>query len=317
MVELSVIIPVYQAASCLEHLYERLTTVLASLDISYEIILIEDRSPDQSWQVLEGISKRDSRVHAFQLSRNFGQQAAITAGLTQCSGRYAVVMDCDLQDPPEVIPALYEQTRKGYDVVLARRNAKQHSLFRRFSSKLYFLLLNRVSLRPVNGEYGCFSIISRKVIDSFLTVKSQSRHYLLLLFWLGFTTVSVDYQHGERYSGPSSYTLSTLIKHGLEGLFFQANTLLRWIIYTGFGCSLLSLLLAVVLIAHYFLSYTLSGWTSLAVLILWVGGMLMISLGVIGLYIGQVFEQVKGQPLYIIDRKASHQEDTMQGITTG
>lgn len=307
MVDLSIVIPVYQTEHCLKPLHERLTAVLNTLGITYEIILIEDRSPDNSWQVLESMASQDSHIRAYQLSRNFGQQAAITAGLAKCSGQHALVMDCDLQDPPETIPELYQKALAGYDVVLARRKAKQHSFFRKFSSKLYFKLLNKITLRPIDGEYGCFSIISRKVIDSFLTIKAQNRHYLLILFWLGFNTASIEYKHAERYHGNSSYTLATLFKHGLEGLFFQSTTLLRWIIYIGFGCSVFSLFMALGIIIHYFLYSTLSGWTSLSVFILWVGGMLMISIGVIGIYIGQMFEQVKGQPLYVIDKEACAQ----------
>ena len=144
MVELSIVIPIYKAEGCLERLHERLTTVLSSTVPSYEIILIDDSSPDDCWSILKALAIQDTNIRAYRLSRNFGQHAAITAGLEQCQGRYAVVMDCDLQDPPEIIPQLYHQAIQGSEVVLARRKTKRHSFFRRTTSKLYFQLLNLI-----------------------------------------------------------------------------------------------------------------------------------------------------------------------------
>jgi glycosyltransferase involved in cell wall biosynthesis len=305
-IELSVVIPVYRAEACLRHLHERLTAVLNDLCVSYELLLIDDRSPDDSWAVLVSLAQLDSHVRAIRLSRNFGQHAAITAGLAECEGRFAIVMDCDLEDPPEVISSLYQKALQGNDVVLARRRANHHAVIRKITSRLYFQLLNQITTRPVNGYYGCFSLISRKVIDAFLTVKATNRHYLLIVLWLGFTTTSIDYEQEERYSGTSSYSLGTLIRHGMAGLFFQTTTLLQWIIYIGFTFSGLSVVMAITIIVRYFLYSALSGWTSLSVLILGMGGMLMVSLGVIGLYIGQIMEQVKGQPLYLIDTQTQH-----------
>ena len=303
MTEISVVIPVYGCEACLIALHQRLTESLKNLVSEYEIIFVDDCGKDNSWYILEDIAKQDHYVKVFRLSRNFGQHAAITAGLSQSLGNWVVVMDCDLQDPPENIPYLYEEAMKGFDIVLAKRKEKQHSGFRKLAAKLYFKILNFFSKSNLDGDYGSFSMISRKVVNSFLSIKDLERHYLLILQWLGFRTTSIEYKHGERYSGKSSYSLSNLINHALEGIFFQTTRLLRWIIYAGFFISSLGFLLSIYYIWQYFLHGSLPGWTSLAVLILIMSGFIIISIGVTGMYIGKIFEQVKERPLFIIDQK--------------
>ena len=301
MVEISVVVPVYGCRDSLRALHERLTAALRPLTPSYEIVLVDDCDRQGSWEVMAELARRDRAVKAFRLSRNFGQHAAITAGLAQCSGRWAVVMDCDLQDPPELIGELYRAAQAGSDVVLARRRRKRHSLFRRVAARAYFRLLRVLSLARLDGEFGTFSIISRKVIDAFLRFHDQDRHYLFILNWLGFRTATIEYEHAERHSGGSSYTLSALVRHALGGLFFQTTVLLRWIVYFGFWLSCAGFLLALYYVYMYFAHSVYPGFTSIAVLILLIGGFIIMSTGVTGLYIGKVFDQVKGRPLYVID----------------
>jgi glycosyltransferase involved in cell wall biosynthesis len=305
MIELSVVIPVYGCADCLEALYQRLTPVLQACTPSYEIILVDDRAPDGAWGVIRRLSEQDSRVRGLRLSRNFGQHAAITAGLAECAGERAVVMDCDLQDPPEAIPALYEQARAGRDIVLARRKRKKQSPFRQIAASLYFRALGAVSRHRFDGEYGAFSIISRPVIDAYLRFRDRDRHYLFILYWLGFDATAIDYEHAPRHSGKSSYSLRSLLSHALQGLVFQTTTLLRWIIYLGFLVSGAGAVLAGYLLYIYVARTPPPGWTSLAVLILMIGGFILISTGVTGLYIGKIFEQVKDRPLYVVDKRVN------------
>jgi glycosyltransferase involved in cell wall biosynthesis len=305
MIELSVVIPVYGCADCLEALYQRLTPVLQACTPSYEIILVDDRAPDGAWGVIRRLSEQDSRVRGLRLSRNFGQHAAITAGLAECAGERAVVMDCDLQDPPEAIPALYEQARAGRDIVLARRKRKKQSPFRQIAASLYFRALGAVSRHRFDGEYGAFSIISRPVIDAYLRFRDRDRHYLFILYWLGFDATAIDYEHAPRHSGKSSYSLRSLLSHALQGLVFQTTTLLRWIIYLGFLVSGAGAVLAGYLLYIYVARTPPPGWTSLAVLILVIGGFILISTGVTGLYIGKIFEQVKDRPLYVVDKRVN------------
>jgi glycosyltransferase involved in cell wall biosynthesis len=303
MVELSIVVPVYGCADCLQTLHQRLVRTLEGLVGSFEIVLVDDCARDGAWDLIRRLGEQDRRVRGIRLSRNFGQHAAITAGLAECTGERAVVMDCDLQDPPEAIASLLEAALAGHDIVLARRKRKQHSLFRRMAAAVYFRALGALSGRRFDGEFGAFSIISRPVIDAFLRFRDRDRHYLFILYWLGFDAASIDYEHAARHSGASSYSTRALLRHALEGLVFQTTTLLRWIIYLGFLVSAAGVLLAASLLYVYFTLTPPPGWTSLAVLILILGGFIIISTGVTGLYIGKIFEQVKDRPLYVIDKR--------------
>lgn len=302
--DLSVVIPTYRCRDCLAALYERLTAVLRKLAIGYEMVFVDDGSPDDSWSVLESMARRDSHVIAVKLSRNFGQQAAITAGLATCSGSQAVVMDCDLQDPPEEIPRLLDKAREGYQIVLARRLEKKHSLPRRIYSKVYFSLLGTFNGIRMDGSFGSFSLITREVIDAFLRMNDRDRHYLLILRWLGFRMGWIEFTHADRYAGKSAYRLRSLVSHAFGGVFFQTTVFLHWIVYFGFAISAAGLLLAFYFVFLYFVHDITPGWTSLIVLNLLLGGFIISSTGIAGLYIGKIFEQVKGRPLYIIDEIA-------------
>jgi polyisoprenyl-phosphate glycosyltransferase len=302
-VDLSVVIPVYQCRDCIAPLYERLRHVLAAVSSTYEIVFVDDRSPDDAWTIISDIAKRDRKVCALRLSRNFGQHAAITAGLAECSGRRAIVMDCDLQDPPEDIARLLEKADQGYDIVLARRLEKKHSLARRIASRIFFRLLGAFNELRMDGSFGSFSLISRPVIDAFLRFQDKDRHYLLILRWLGFRVGWIEFTHGERHAGASAYGWRALAGHALGGMFFQTTVLLHWIVYAGFGIASCGVLLAVYFVFLYFVHDVQPGWTSLFVLNLILGGFIIGSTGITGLYIGKIFEQVKGRPLYVIDRR--------------
>jgi glycosyltransferase involved in cell wall biosynthesis len=299
-VELSVVVPVYRCADCLPALYERLVRALEPLDVPFEFIFVDDRSPDASWEHLIELGGRDGRLRALRLSRNFGQHAAITAGLAESRGRWTVVMDCDLQDPPEEVPRLYRAATEGYDIVFARRKRRRHSPLRRAGARAYFGLLNRFVGTDIDGEFGTFSIISRPVRDAYLSIGDRGRHYLFILYWLGFRHTAIDVEHAARHAGSSSYSLGKLIQHAVDGVFFQTTVLLRWIVYLGFAVAFAGLLLAGALSAIFFVADPLPGWTSLAVLILVIGGFIIMSTGVTGLYIGKIFDQVKGRPLYVV-----------------
>jgi dolichol-phosphate mannosyltransferase len=304
--ELSVVIPVYGCESCLWALHERLTETLSTVTARYELVFVDDRSPDDSWSTLRDLASRDSHVKAIRLSRNFGQHPAITAGLAETTGRWVVVMDCDLQDPPEEIPRLYATAKHGHDIVFARRKRRHHSLFRRASAAAYARVMNLFLGTSIEGEYGAFSIISRKVVAEFLGLRDRDRHYLLILSWLGFSHTSIEVEHGSRHSGRSAYSIPALVRHALDGVFFQTTTLLRWIVYAGLVVALLGFGLALELVVVYlFGADPPSGYTSLAVLVLLSTGSILVSLGVTGLYLGKVFEQVKGRPLYIVDERVA------------
>ena len=227
-VEISVVIPVFKCAECLRHLQERLDSALAQIPGEHEIILVDDRSPDESWDILRELAAEDDSVRLIRLSRNFGQHAAITAGIESARGRWIVVMDCDLQDPPgrdstavraSAQKALRSCTRGG-------QAGKAHG-FAVLASRMYFRILNASLGTDFDPDYGNFTIISRKVRDAFLRFRDKDRHYLMILRWLGYEHASIDVAHAERYAGDSAYTLGTLIRFAMDGLFFQSTTLLR------------------------------------------------------------------------------------------
>jgi polyisoprenyl-phosphate glycosyltransferase len=309
-VELSVVVPVYACEASLRELHRRLTESLAWTKGSYELVFVEDRGPDSSWPILRDLAQDDAHVRAFRLSRNFGQHAAITAGLSMSRGRWTVVMDCDLQDPPEEIQRLYAKAGEGYDIVLARRTQKRSSVFRRLASKLYFALLNTFAGTSIDPGHGSFSIISRKVVDSYLTFKDRDRHYLFVLYWLGFNQASLEYEHAPRATGKSAYTLRRLLTHALGGVFFQTTILLRWVIYLGFFLAALGLGAAAYFTVARINGTAYPGWTSLVVLLLVIGGLITISTGVTGLYIGRVFNEARGRPLYVVDEEIGGDELT-------
>jgi glycosyltransferase involved in cell wall biosynthesis len=305
-VDISVVIPVYCCAGCLERLHQRLVAAISTFTSDFEIILVDDASPDGAWPIMTALALGDPRVRAVALSRNFGQHAAITAGLTEARGRWAAVMDCDLQDPPEELPRLWTKAQEGFEVVFAKRQQKKHSAFRNTMSKVYNGLLNRMVPHPVDPSYGSLTLISRNVLDAYLAIHNHGQHYMYMLHWLGFRSTHIEYAHAERGDqGESSYTLASLIRFALEGLFLQTTMLLYWIVYCGFFFAGLGFIAACVIVAKYFTMSILPGWTSLVVVILAVGGILMISMGILAMYIGRIFEQVQGRPHFVVARRVS------------
>lgn len=301
--EISVVVPVYDCEDCLSALHERLTTTLEGLVESWELVLVDDRSTDRSWERVLALAATDAHVKAVRLSRNFGQHAAITAGLAESSGRWTVVMDCDLQDPPEAIPDLYAKALEGHEIVFARRRARSQSLPRRAANRVYFALRRALTGIAFETEHSNLSMISTKARSAFLSVPDAHRNFLLILYWLGFDRTTIEFDHASRYAGKSSYRFGALLRVALDGLFFQTTTLLRWIVYLGFGMAVSSVGLAGYFVYQHFATATLPGWTSLAVLLLLIGGFIIISVGLTGLYLGKVFEQVKGRPLFVIDER--------------
>jgi glycosyltransferase involved in cell wall biosynthesis len=306
--QLSVVVPVYGCGACVEHLYERLTATLANMGVSYELVLVDDRAGDGSWPLIEALAQRDGAVKGILLSRNFGQHAAITAGLRHARGAWVAVMDCDLQDPPEDLPRLYAKALEGHDIVFGRRVSKPTGLVRRQLGKLYFAGIRVFAGSQIDGQYGTFSVISRKVVEAFLQFRDQDRHYMMILTWLRFDTVAVDYEPARRYRGRSSYSLSKLLEHAFDGVFFQTTVLLRWIVYAGFCLAGVGTLLACFLIYVRVVGTVYPGWTSIVAGGLFLGGFIITTIGITGLYVGKVFDQVRERPVYVVDRVVGAQE---------
>ncbi len=226
-VELSVVIPVYGCSRSLRELHRRLVASIEPLTDDFEIVLVDDASPDGAWPVLCELAEADHRVRVLRLSRNFGQHAAITAGLTRSRGHWTVVMDCDLEEPPEEIPRLYAAAQEGYDIVRGERTGRRHTAFRRWASKAYrYLFLEG----DRHAGYGTLSIISRPVVEAFLSLRDRDREYQLVLDWLGFRQTTIRFQHGLREEGKSAYDLRGLVKVAFDGMFFRTTVLLRLIV---------------------------------------------------------------------------------------
>jgi dolichol-phosphate mannosyltransferase len=300
-IELSIVVPVYACVTCLHALHERLTATLVTMDVTYELIFVDDRATDGSWDVIQQLAAADSRIRAYRLSRNFGQHVAITAGVAKATGAWVVVMDCDLQDPPEEIPRLYAKAREGFDIVFARRMERPGSRVRRSAGHVYFRLLNWVAGTEIDRTYGTFSMISSKVAAAFLEFRDRDRHYLFILYWLGFKHVSIEFPYAERHSGASAYGPRALLRHAVDGLVFQTTVVLRWIVYVGFALAGSGAALAAGFVVIHLRGSSPPGWTSLAIFVLLLSGFVIISSGVVGLYVGKIFEQVKDRPLYVLD----------------
>ena len=303
MPHISVIIPVYKAEGCLEELYRRLNASLETLTTDFEIILVEDCGGDRSWPMILDLARRDARVRGIQFSRNFGQHYGITAGLDHCDGDWVVVMDCDLQDRPEEIPRLYAAALEGYDVVLARRGRRNDPLLKRCTSWLFYKIFSYLADMDYDGETGNFRIISRKVVESFRTMRERLRFFGGLVAWMGFPTVSIDVQHDERFAGQSTYTFRKLWKLASETIIAYSDKPLRLSIRFGFAISALAFAYGSYIIYRALLhGATITGWSSLIVSVYFLGGIVISLLGMIGVYLGKAFDEVKQRPLYILRR---------------
>src|SRR2546421_2743476 len=228
--ELSVVIPVFGCARQLGELYERLRAAIEPLTDDFEIVLVDDASPDSAWSRLMALAESDPRVRFFGLSRNFGQDAAITAGLAKARGRWVIVMDCDLQEPPEAIPELYARAQEGFEVVRTERSGRGHSHLRRLASNVYRRVLLEETEHP---EYSNMSLLSRRAVDAFNLMQDRDREYHLMLDWLGFDSAVVRIAFAQR-DGQSSYTLRELVRVALDGVFFRTTVLLRLVVFLGF-----------------------------------------------------------------------------------
>lgn len=305
-VELSVVSPVYLGAGIVEELVTQIRTVLAAAAVgSYEIILVEDGSPDSSWEEIQEVCAQHAEVIGIKLTRNFGQHPAISAGLKHSRGKFVAVMDCDLQDDPKYLVDILQSLRAGMPIVLGRKLRREHSFFKNCTARIFNMVLNRLTdNRNVfgDGRVGAFSGLSRRVVDEFNQMKDVHRHYLMIIRWLGFPIHYIDMTHRPRLIGTSGYTISKLMIHAINGITSQSTRLLRLFVVCGFSICALALLALVVVLGLYFFQGFKEGWASLICIMLFSMGVLLFALGVVGTYIGQILEQVRQRPLYVVDR---------------
>lgn len=298
---ISIVIPAYRCAECLEELYRQLKATLETIDPDFEIIMVNDASPSYDWDVIRTLAQADPRVKGINLSRNFGQHHAITAGVDYTRGDWVVVMDGDLQDQPHEILKLYNKAREGFDVVFGRRVDRKDSFFKILCSRAFGWFYNFLSNIKVDTTTGNFSMVSRQVVRNYLKLRESSRSYGMSILWCGFKVGYVPIDHGDRFAGKTSYNLRRSIHLAIESISSQSNKPLRMSINAGFLMSALSFLFALVIVLRKLLwGIPVSGWASMIVSLYFIGGLLMANLGIIGLYLGKVFDETKGRPIYIV-----------------
>ena len=299
--KISVVVPVYGCPSAVKPLVERASKTIEEMSLDYEIILVNDNCPKNSWKEIEEVCAVNKKVIGIEMARNFGQIVAITAGLDKCTGDYVVVMDCDLQDRPEGIKALYEKLQEGYDVVFAKRKERKDSKIVKFFSRSFYKVYDYFTDGKYDSSICNFSISKIDVIKQYCSMRERNRAFTLFIKWLGFKQTAIDVEGDKRYEGKSSYNFKKKTKMALEFITSQSNKPLNFSVKFGFFSAIVSFLLIIYFVVKYLVTKSApTGWTSLIVAIFFVGGLILISNGVLGIYIGYIFNEVKGRPLYVV-----------------
>ncbi len=298
---ISIVSPVYRGEKMVAELVRRNVESVTTITDDYEIILVNDASPDNSWDEIVKQCAANPKVKGINFSRNFGQHYAITAGLHYAQGDWVVVMDCDLQDRPEEIPNLYKKAGEGWNIVYARRKNKKFGFLKKMSSTLFHSLYDWISGMKTDDSIGNFGIYNKNVIEEFNKMGETSRSFGTLLLYLGFPFSTIDVEHSERMDGKSSYTLRKLLKLAFDVMISNTNKPLKITVGLGFVMAGISFLLALYnVVARWLGLIMVEGYTTTVFSIWFVGGVLLTMIGIIGLYIGKVFDQVKGRPLYVV-----------------
>ncbi len=301
---ISIVSPVYRAEKILPVLVSEINLVMERIGEDYEIILVDDRSPDNSWEVMKVLSSQNPKIKSIRLSRNFGQHSAIFAGLTKTKGDWVVVMDCDMQDQPKEIAKLYKKALEGYDIVLGQRENRKDKFLKKLSSKLFYKVFNYLSGGRFNNEIGNFGIYKKKVIDSILNINDYIKFFPLFINWVGFKSTSIPIEHSSREEGKSSYSISRLLKLAFNVIISFSDKPLRLFINFGLGISILSFILGIyylyLAVTH---RITQPGFSSLILSIWFLSGIIISCIGIVGVYLGKTFDQTKNRPTFIIDEE--------------
>ena len=304
MTELSIVIPVFNESELIKELVKRVKLNTESITTDYEILLVDDGSNDSTWSEILREANLEKRIRGLKFSRNFGHHYAITAGLHQSSGKWVVVMDGDLQDRPEVIPQLFKKATEGFDVVFVSRQNRPEKLYYRLAQKVFYWLLRNLSGIDFDSRQANFSIINRKVVEAFKSFPENARFYGSTIKWLGFKRTQIFADHGQRFSGRPSYTLRKRIKLATDIILAFSERPLKFAIGLGTLMSLLSFIFIFwILYRVIFLEYIISTLVSLVIVMFFSTGIILIVIGITGIYIGEIFRQVKNRPLYIIEDK--------------
>lgn len=305
MIHLSVIIPIYNEASNINKLWERLTIVLNSMKIQYECIFVNDGSKDESLTIIKQLAVKSTDIRYLDFSRNFGHQIAVTAGLDHAHGDHVVIIDADMQDPPELIPELYAKALQGFDVVYAKRKRRKgESLFKRLTAKSFYRLLSALTNFDIPLDTGDYRIISKRVLEALNKMPEKDKFLRGQISWIGFNQSYIEYVREERQSGESGYSVKKMLHLALNGITGFSDIPLKFVSYLGFLVFFIALFLMIYSLYSWLVkSSTVPGWTSIMLSVLFIGGIQMIAIGIIGEYLARMNNNVRNRPLYIIREK--------------
>ena len=301
---LSIVVPVYNEEKSIRLMYDRLIASMSSISSNFEIIYVNDGSRDNSFLELVKLSNEDERVKYINFSRNFGHQIAVTAGLDLSKGDAVVIIDGDLQDPPEVIPEMYAKHKEGFEVVYGQRlKRKGESFFKKITAKYFYRILKKITNVNIPVDTGDFRLIDRKIVNDLKNMPEQNKFLRGQIAWLGYRQTSVFFERDERKFGETGYPFSKMLKFALDGITGFSDVPLQFVTKTGIFISFISFLIILYAIfSHFILERTITGWTSLIISSMFIGGVQLISIGIIGEYISRINKNVQNRPLYIIDQ---------------
>lgn len=306
--KISIVSPVYKAENIVEQLVKEIQDNMQHLDVDYEIILVEDGSPDHSWQKIEQICSQEHTVIGLKLSRNFGQHYAITAGLDKAKGEWIVVMDCDLQDRPDEIPNLYHKALEGYDLVFAQRTLRNDGFLKKLSSRIFYAIFSYMTDTKQDSSIANFGIYHSRCIKAMLSMNDHIRFFPTMSRWTGFNQTKLPVKHAERADGASSYSFRRLLKLAFNNMIAFSDKPLWIMVKFGAIISFLSVLAGFIYLYQYFNGViTEPGFTTLTVSIWFLSGTIILMLGIVGIYVGKTFESTKERPLYIIDKSINYE----------
>jgi len=310
---LSIVIPVYNEAETIEILCARLVAALVQVTDEYEVIFVNDGSTDFSIKLLMKVASRDRRFRVIDLSRNFGHQTAITAGLQYSSGAAVIIMDGDLQDPPELISSFLEKWKEGFEIVYAVRAKRNEGLLKRLLYKSFYRTLKRLANIDIPLDAGDFGLIDRRVVDIINKMPESNRFIRGLRSWVGFRQAGVSYNRDARFSGQPKYSFVNLVKLALDGFFSFSAIPLRLATAMGFFISGLSFIGILVYLYRFFTTPRVPGFTTLIIIFLFIGGVQLITVGILGEYIGRIYDETKQRPLFIVRETINFDEAMRSG----
>ena len=299
----SIVVPVYNEAQGIAEFHARASAAMrATAEVDYEIVYVDDGSADGSYDLLRRLSLGDSHVQLVKLSRNFGHQIAITAGLDHARGDAVVFIDADLQDPPELIAELIAKWNQGFDVVYARRTRRKgETRMKLFTAAVFYRLLRSMTSIDIPPDVGDFRLISRRVADALRQMKEKDRFVRGLVSWVGFPQTSILYERDERFAGETKYPYRKMIKFALDGITSFSSAPLRLATWLGYTASFLGFLYLASVFVQKLLGYTVQGWATIMVALLFFGGVQLICIGILGQYVGRIFNEVKPRPVYLVE----------------